>query len=295
MATSKKQTGLGKGFGALIPQDFDETLLINEQERIQNILITTILPNSGQPRSTFDDRLLQELAESIKEHGVLQPIIIRNLGPDSYSIVAGERRWRAAKLAGLTHVPAVVRSLEDLQQLQIALVENVQRVDLSPLDQAATFKRLIDRFGMTRESIAKKLGKGESTINNITRLLMLPTAAQEALRDGLISEGHARAILAINNYPDKQADLLQLIIKNKWTVRQAEQFAVATKRGAPDTHTARKQTTATTPATEKLSKKLGTPVSIRRLARGGKLEISFASDEDLEQLIKLLDKLKKQH
>lgn len=292
MSANKKQTGLGRGFESLIPQNFDNTLLAGEQDRIQKLPISDIIPNGNQPRTEFDEVLLQELAASIAEHGVLQPIIVRNQD-GKYMIVAGERRWRAAQKAGLTHMPAIVRSLEDLQQLQIALVENVQRVDLSPLEQALSIKTLVDQFNMTIQDIAKQLGKAPPTVTNIVRLLGLPPAAQEALRDKLITEGHARAILAIKNYPEKQAELLQLIVKNHWTVRQAEQFAVAVKEGPQDGATAQKRAgSATTPATEKLSKNLGRPVSIRRLAKGGKLEIAFTSDNELEALINLLQKIK---
>ncbi len=292
MANSNKQTGLGRGFDALIPQDFDNTLLVDEQDRIQKLLITDITPNRGQPRSTFDKQLLQELADSIKEHGILQPIIVRAAPGGGYSIVAGERRWRAAQLAGLEHIPAIVRTMEDMQQVQIALVENVQRVDLSLLEQAASIQALCNQFGMTHQTIGEKLGKAESTIRNIARLLDLPAPAQEAMRDGLINEGHGRAILAIKAYPEKQAELLRLILANHWTVRQAEQFAIAVKKGDQDGKVARQKAQATTPETEKLSKKIGKQVSIRRLAKGGKLEIAFASDEDLEKLIELLSKLK---
>ncbi len=293
MATNNKQTGLGRGFDSLIPQNFDDTLLMDEQERIQKLLISDIKPGSSQPRSTFDNQLLQELAASIKQHGILQPVIVRISGDDGYTLVAGERRWRAAQIAGLTHIPAIVRSLEELEQLQIALVENVQRVDLSPLEQAASIKRLADQFSMSYEDIARKLGKATSTVHNTARLVRLPLAAQEALRDNLINEGHARALLALNKDPERQAEMLRLIIKNRWTVRQAEQFAAATKEGVKDVQAARQRTTTTTPATEKLSEKLGTPVSIRRLARGGKLQISFTSDEELDELISLLAKLRK--
>lgn len=293
MPTNNKQTGLGRGFESLIPQNFDNTLLSSEQDRIQKLPISDILPNGGQPRTTFDETLIQELANSIAEHGVLQPIIVRSEG-DKYTIVAGERRWRAAQKAGLSHMPAIVRSMKDLERLQIALVENVQRVDLSPLEQAVSIKQLVDQFNMSLNDIAKQLGKAPPTVTNIVRLLGLPVAAQEALRDKLITEGHARAILALKNYPDKQTELLQLIVKNGWTVRQAEQFAVATK-DAPkeecDTATKRASTT-TTPATDKLSKHIGRPVSIRRLAKGGKLEIAFKSDDELKELIALLNKIR---
>lgn len=287
---NKKATGLGRGFGVLIPEDFDNSLLTEEKERVQKLLISTISPNPDQPRSQFDDNLLQELASSIKRHGILQPIVVRTLGPDTYGIVAGERRWRAAQMAGLSHMPAIVRSLEELEELELALVENVQRVDLSPLEQAVSIQRLHDQFSLAYEQIAKRLGKAPATISNTVRLMQLPPTAQQALRDGLITEGHARAVLALKGLDQKQAELLDFILKNKWTVRQAEQFVVATKRGAPSVD-AKKQLHVTTPATQKLSQNLGAPVSIRRSARGGKLEIAFKTDADLDKLLKQLGKV----
>lgn len=292
MAT-KKQTGLGKGFEALIPGDFDSSLLVEEQDRIQKVLVTSISAGKQQPRSTFNEQLLQELASSIGQHGVLQPLIVRSDGSGNYTIVAGERRWRAAKMAGLTQVPVIVRSMEELEELELALVENVQRVDLSPLEQAISIQRLRDQFSLSPADIAKKLGKAQSTVINIERLLKLPVKAREALRDGLISEGHARTILALNGDESKQLELLDFIIKNGWTVRQAEQFVVAAKKGAPTTGEAKKKADSTTPETEKLSKRIGRSVSIRRLAKGGKLEIGFKTDEELDVLLQAMNDLKK--
>ncbi len=288
MATSKKQGGLGRGFETLIPVGFDNSLLIDEQDRIQKLLISDIKPGKQQPRTEFDQKLLKELADSIKQHGILQPIIVRIDGK-TYHIVAGERRWRAAQLAGLTHVPAIVRSMEELEELELALVENVQREDLSPLDQAVSIHRLVNQFNLSQETIAKRLGKAVPTIGNIIRLLNLPNDAQEALRDGQITEGHARAILALRDKPEKQTELLKLIIANKWTVRQAEQFVVATKKGAKS-EKAHQQLATSTPATEKLGQALGAPVSIRRTAKGGKLEIAFKTNSELNSLIKRLNK-----
>jgi len=168
------------------------------------------------------------------------------------------------------------------------LVENVQREDLSPLDQAMSIHRLLNQFNLTQDAVASRLGKAVPTIGNIVRLLNLPSDAQEALRDGQISEGHARAILALKEKPEKQTELLHLIIKNKWTVRQAEQFVVATRKGA-QTDTAHQQLATTTPATEKLGQKLGVPVSIRRTAKGGKLEFAFKTNAELDKLIKQLN------
>lgn len=290
MANNK--TGLGRGFDSLIPGNFDSSLLQDQQNRVQNLLITDILPNADQPRTTFDQSLLDELSLSIKQHGILQPIVVKPGQGSQFSIVAGERRWRAAKAAGLTHVPAIIRSLEELEELEVALVENVQRVDLSALDQAVSILRLHEQFSLPYDTIAKRLGKASTTVNNIVRLLQLPPKAQEALRDKLITEGHARALLSLKDQPQKQAELLDFILKNGWTVRQAEQFVVATKRGA-QSKDARQQLHVTTPATKQLSQRLGAPVSIRRSAKGGKLEISFTNNRQLEALINLLSKLKK--
>lgn len=285
----KNKAGLGKGFGSLIPENFDNSLLTDEQDRIQKLLISDIKPGKMQPRTEFDDQALKELAGSLKRHGVLQPLIVR-VDNNGYSLVAGERRWRAAQIAGLTHVPAIVRSLQELEELELALVENVQREDLSPLDQALSIHRLMHQFNLKQEEVAKRLGKASSTVGNMVRLLNLPANVQEALRDGQITEGHARSILALGDNPEKQTELLQLIIANKWSVRQAEQFVVASRKGA-QSQTARKQLETTTPATEKLGKKLGTPVSIKRTAKGGKLEIAFKTNSELEQLISRLNKL----
>lgn len=284
----KSTTGLGRGFDSLIPQNFDSSLLVDQEDRVQKLLISDINANAQQPRTTFEVEGLEELASSIRQHGVLQPIIVRVSSDGSYQIVAGERRWRAAQMAGLTHIPAIVRSLEELEQLEIALIENVQRSDLSPLDQAMAIQRLHDQFSVAYADIATRLGKAFSTVNNMVRLLELPENAQQALRDNLITEGHARAVVALKDNPEKQQELLQFIIKNGWTVRQAEQFVVATKKGGKTATKAKARTETTNPATEKLSQKIGAPVSIRRTAKGGKLEIAFKNDTELDKLMRKL-------
>lgn len=284
------KSGLGRGFDSLIPTNFDSSLLVDEQDRVQKLLISDILPNNGQPRRSFDDTQLGELAHSIKEHGILQPVVVRQMPDGTYSIVAGERRWRAAQIAGLDRIPAIVRTMEELQQLEIALVENVQRVDLSPLEQALSIQRLHDQFSIAYVDIAQRLGKALATVTNIVRLLQLPDDARQALEQKQISEGHARAILSLKDMPDRQTELLQFIVKNKWSVRQAEQFAVACKKNTVSTTTAKQQTQKVTPETRQLSKYLGVPVSIRRTAKGGKLELGFTSDEELEKILARLKK-----
>lgn len=284
-----KKTGLGKGFGSLLPDNFDHSLLLDEKERIQKLLIQDIVPNPQQPRTTFDETELKQLAQSIKRYGILQPLIVTSSDDGKYILIAGERRWRAAKLAGNTHVPVIVRSSPELEQLEIALIENVQRTDLSPLDQAVSIARLIQQFNLSYQDISVRLGKATSTLSNIVRLLQLPQVARIALEQQAISEGHARAILALEKEV-AQLELLELIKKNKWTVRQAEQYVVAHKQGMKTPAKAQERVATTNDATKKLSSFLKAPVSLKRTAKGGKLEIVFKSDKDLERIIKKLSR-----
>lgn len=284
--------GLGKGFDALIPTEFDPSLLIDSSERVQKLLIINIVPNPDQPRRHFEEQSIKELSASIKQYGILQPLIVSPNKDGSYKIVAGERRWRAAQAAGLKDVPAIVRERQELEQLEVALIENVQRVDLSPLEQAISIERLHQQFNLSYKEIAKKLAKAETTVSNLVRLLQLPEAAREALQQSQISEGHARAVLALKQEPEQQQQLLENILKHGWSVRQAEQFVASHKSGA-ETEAGVKQRMATeTPQTKKLSKILAATVSIKRTARGGRLEIAFKTDEDLNQLLSTLQKLK---
>jgi len=283
--------GLGKGFDALIPTDFDPSLLIDSKDRIQKLLITRIKPNADQPRRYFDQQALNELASSLKQYGVLQPLIVSPAADDTYRIIAGERRWRAAQLAGLTELPAIIRDPHELQELEIALIENVQRVDLSPLEQAISIERLHQQFNLTYKQIAERLAKAETTVSNLVRLLQLPEDARDALASGKISEGHARAILALKASPEQQTELLGLIIKNTWSVRQAEQYVTTHKQGIVKDTAVKERMATETAETKQLSKKLHAPVSLRRTAKGGRLELHFKTDEDLQKLLKLLEKI----
>jgi ParB family chromosome partitioning protein len=291
MALTKK--GLGRGFDSLLPQNFDESLLLGTADKIEKIAVDKLIPNQHQPRKEFSEESLRELADSIKEYGILQPVIVTP-HDNGYMLIAGERRWRASKLADQKTVPAIVRSMKELERLEIALIENVQRVDLSPLEQAESIEYLHTQFGTSYTEIAKRLGKAGSTVNNIVRLMQLPDNAKEALRNGTISEGHARAVLALKGDAEHQEALLKHIVKQGWTVRQAEQFAVSVKQGhkeAPNTRTKAPERMRTeTPVTKRLSKKLSAPVFIRRTAKGGKLEVVFKSDEELQSILKVLAK-----
>ncbi len=282
--------GLGKGFDSLIPTDFDPSLLIDSSDRVQKLFTSDIEPNPDQPRRHFEQVALDELAASIKRYGILQPLIVSPKN-DKYILVAGERRWRAAQIAGLTQVPAIVRKREELEQLEVALIENVQRVDLSPLEQAISIEKLHTQFNINYSEIAKRLSKAVPTVNNIVRLLQLPKDATQALRQNQISEGHARAILALKDNLAKQAELLKLIIEKKWSVRQAEQFVVSLRAGAKSSIDAEARVASATPETQRLTKLLKTLVVLKRTARGGRLELHFKSDQELQRLIELLDKI----
>ena len=289
MRTSNQKSGLGKGLGALIPEDFDNSLLVDAGERVEKISLLKLMPNPDQPRTVFDEDALQGLAASIREHGIVQPLVVCPMG-DRYIIIAGERRWRAAGLAELKTVPAIVRTTEELERLELALVENVQRVDLSALEQAVSIEKLHQQFSLGYADIAKRLGKAVSTVNNIARLLQLPPEAKEALRNGVITEGHARQILALKDAPARQAELLALIVERSWSVREAERFVTSLKEGIGETKEATKRVATDTPETKRLSKRYGVPVFIRRTARGGRVELGFTSDEELSRILSELER-----
>ena len=278
--------GLGKGFEALLPSDFDKTILLSPEDRIDKLTITDLTPNPSQPRKQFDASALGELAQSIKRYGILQPLLV---APENgrYIIIAGERRWRAAQLAGLKSVPAVVHKRKELERIEIALIENVQRVDLTALEQAISIEKLHQQFNFTYDDIAKRLGKATSTVMNIVRLLKLPPKAKEALNNSLISEGHARQIVSLVDQPKQQEILLDTIISKGWNVRQAEQFVTSLKAGIKETKKVVERSNSETEKTKQLSKRLHTPVSLRRMAHGGKLQISYKDDADLARIIDL--------
>lgn len=283
--------GLGKGFDALIPTDFDPSLLIDSKDRVQKVLVSKIAPNPDQPRRHFDQQALNELAESLRQYGVLQPLIVVPLPDNTYRLVAGERRWRAAQIAAITEIPVIIREPAELEELEIALIENVQRVDLSPLEQAISIERLHQQFNLTYKQIAERLSKAETTVSNLVRLLQLPDAARDALASNQITEGHARAILSLKAHPEAQETLLAQILTHSWSVRQAEQFASSHKQGL-EKETAVKERMATeTRETKQLSKTLRTPVSLRRTAKGGRIEIHFTSDDELSAIINRLNKV----
>lgn len=285
--------GLGRGFDSLIPtqlldDEFDPTQEQDERlSELRTIKLADIVPNPHQPRRAFEQAALDDMAESIKEHGVMMPIVVTKVG-EKFELVAGERRWRASKIAGKTDIPALVRSYGDQKKLELALIENLQREDLNPLEIATAYYKLQQQFNLRLEDIAKRAGKkGISTVSNVLRLLNLPKSAKQALLENKITEGHARQILAIKE-PEIQQEFLQLIIKNEWSVRKAEQFVIGYKEGEKDRQTAVAKVKTETPATQNLGKRLGTSVSVKHMAHGGRLLIEFKNEDDLERITSLL-------
>lgn len=282
---------LGRGLDALIPTDIDEfvspslpTELKNNSNDIAQLDINSIVPNPHQPRTEFSEQDLKDLAQSIKIHGVLQPlVVIKN--DTGYQLVAGERRLRASKLAGLTKIPAIVRTFSEQEQLELAVIENIQRADLKPLEVAIAYTKLIDQFNMTHEQIAKRVGKGASTVSNSVRLVNLPHPAKLALQKGQISEGHARAILSLSN-PAEQIQLLEQIINDKMNVREAEVAARRFKEGVTDKKSikAKDIRSEDTALMNSLGKHLGTKAAIQKTARGGRIIIEYYSDEELDRI-----------
>ena len=279
---------LGRGLGALIPQGEGGLLEVD---------VDRIAPSPQQPRYLMDEAALAELVDSIRQHGILQPLIVtRGTGlpgdageGDGYTLVAGERRWRAAREAGLRTVPIVVKEATPRQRLELALVENLQRQDLNPLETAQAYRQLIDDHGLTQEAVAERVGKNRATIANVLRLLHLPTEARDALARGAISEGHARAILAGPTASDRQA-LLEAILQRGLSVRQAEALARRLRSSEPDEaagagrHPGRATPPDVAALEDRFRRTLGTKVQLARGRRGGRLIIHFYSDDQLEGL-----------
>jgi len=293
--------GLGRGLASLIPQkngpassagkparNISQVPARVQSEALQDdfleVLIEKVASNPQQPRHNFDEKELQDLANSIKEHGVIQPLVVAKIAPDQYELIAGERRLKASKLAGLKMVPVIVREESgEREKLELALVENIQRHDLDVLEEARAYKKLIEEFDLTQEDVADKVAKSRSAVANKIRLLGLPIEIQRALSEGKISEGHARSILAIEN-PEKQRALFEMILKDNLTVRQTEEKV---KEVTVATHQ-RKIGSSVSPfqiEEEALAARLGTKVSIKKSGNGGKILIDFYSREELENIL----------
>lgn len=278
-----KKFALGKGLGALIPEDIN-----NKEEAEKNLIsINLIRSNDEQPRKNFDDDKIAELAQSIKEHGIIQPIIV-NKKDAYYIIVAGERRWRAAKLLGLKEVPVLVMDLSEKNILEISLIENIQRQDLNPIEEAIAYKKLLTDFNLTQEELSKRIGKSRVSITNTLRLMNLCDTVKQYLIDEVITEGHGRVLLSITN-EKLQCELAQKVIDENLSVRDLERLIKSLNSEKKE----RKRKTELDPyyrdITERLQDYLGTKVSISNKNNKGKIEIEYYSNEDLQRILEIMN------
>ncbi len=269
---------LGKGLSALIPES-----TVKSERSILELKITDIVSNEKQPRRNFQKEALNELAESIREHGIVQPIVVRKT-KDNYEIVAGERRWRAARLAGLKKIPVVIKDYSEMQALEIALIENLQREDLNPIEEAFAYKSLIEEHKVTQEEIAKRIGKSRPFIANTIRLLNLDDEIKELLIEGKISAGHARALLTIDN-KGKRIEIANRIIKEGLNVRQIERLGVDKKPKKRDS----KRSPEIRGVEDKLRNLFQTKVNLVHGKKKGKIEIEYYGLDDLDRIITLLE------
>ncbi len=291
MATRQGRNRLGRGLGSLIsttPAAPEQT----EDAAFFECAVGDISPMDGQPRRHFDSERLEELAQSLKETGVIQPLVVRRNDDDGYTLIAGERRWRASQLAGLTHVPVVVREVADRDAFALALIENIQREDLNPIEEALAFARLIDEHEFRQEDLAQRVGKSRSGIANALRLLKLSPVVRDLVADGILSAGHARAVLSVD--ADLQPLLAERIVTEELSVRQAEDLARQMKNGAaPEKKEAEPKRSELSPQLKSVQRKLmehfGSKVVLNRKPNGaGSLELHYADDEGLQALLDVI-------
>lgn len=296
-----KKRGLGKGLDALFSSD--EEILSTDTEAVpaaeeetkdQNVQIVDIYmvePDRNQPRKTFDAEKLQELADSVKQYGVLQPLLVQK-EPDYYRIIAGERRWRAARLAGLTEIPVIVKNFSAQDSMAVALIENLQRQNLNPMEESMAYQKLLTEFSLTQEQVAAKLGKSRSAIANSLRLQNLAEPVQKSLSEGLISPGHAKVLLGVNDAAEQNKLAVRVIAENL-SVRELEKIVAQkteTKKEVKKKKDDREQDLASKIAEERMKELLGTRVTISKGARKGKIEIEYYSEEDLERILAFFER-----
>lgn len=276
-----RQHGLGRGLGALLSSPGPAS---SAEPSTLELPIDAITPNPKQPRKDFDDKALRDLAESLKQSGLLQPVVVRRVG-EGYQLVVGERRWRAAKMAGIERIPAVVREASDAQSLELALVENLLREDLNPMEEAEAYQRLLAEFAWTQEDLAQRVARDRSSIANCLRLLKLPDVIQADLRSGRLTMGHARALLSLDS-PAEQLRLREEILTHSWSVRATEQ-GVQAKRTQPARRVLRRSAELAA-VEDALRVALATRVRIVGNERAGRIEVSYSSREELDRLTELI-------
>ena len=289
---ARKQGGLGRNFYEIL----DDNLLETKKDSVTRLRVADIEPRRDQPRKDFDLEPLQALADSVRDYGVLVPLIVREnpVSAGTYEIIAGERRWRAAKMAGISEVPVVIMDSDDMKTSEIALIENVQRQDLNPVEEAFAYQALIDRFGLTQEEVAQKVGKNRSTVTNMLRFLELPEGALELLKKGDISGGHARALLGLDDEA-QIVDLAQKIVQKDYSVRETERIvrlfkANAEKGDEPEEldESDAQRKVYMKDLERRVMRTLGRKVRIARVAKKKIVELSYEDDQDLEEIIKRL-------
>lgn len=301
---------LGRGLGAFFPdyenegEENDDSVTqtktavpIEPAERVNivlNIPVDHIRPNPHQPRTDFKEEALEELASSIKKHGLIQPITVRYLGEKRFELISGERRLRASKLAGLEEIPSYIREANDEEIIAFALIENIQREQLNPLEIAMGYQRLVDECSYTQSEVAERVGKNRTTVTNMLRLLQLPDFIQASIRDESITTGHARALINLKNEAD-QKKLLKQIVSNSLSVRQTEEIVRSFEKKKEQKKQKKKEVKESNPFYEEISKRLrnslSTKVDIKQKGKGGEIRIEYYSDDDLERLIQLLDEI----
>jgi ParB family chromosome partitioning protein len=284
-----KRNALGKGLSALLPDPDPQATPTTSEHGVVEIPVEALDPNPVQPRTHFAAAALEELADSIRESGLVQPILARRMAGGRYQIIAGERRWRAAKQVGLVSVPVMLRDVPDDRLLEMALVENIQREELSPLEEAQAYQKLLEALSVTQEELSKKLGKERSTLANSIRLLRLPAEVQALINDRRLDAGHARPLLALERSEDQIA-LAREAVQKGLSAREVERRVAAARAAEPaaKAKAGDKKDANTKAAEERLRASLGTRVEIRRRARGGILEIAFASEAELNRLFEWL-------
>lgn len=287
----QKQSGLGRGLGALIPQKGDERAQTPQTAQrakaggsaslVHEVPVEQIHPNPHQPRQHFDHGQLEDLITSIKEHGILQPLVVTAKDDGSYELIAGERRFRASKIAGLSKVPVIVRNATEQQKLELALIENIQRQQLNPIEEAHAYSRLLKEFQLTQEDLAKRVGKSRPAVANTMRLLQLPPQIQQALIEEKISQSNARTLLSLPT-DEQRMKLFQAMLNGNFTVRQTEERVIRVQRGGKDPNIVE--------AEAKLRNRFQNKVTISQRPSGaGEIKFSYASQEDLERLLKKLE------